>query len=349
MKSNLFITVLCLLLFAALGQAQQEAAIISLDQMLRSPMGQQMAKDELKQEIRLYWGGASEFSLTLLHDPKIRTAWGVSDELHQRIHGAVITSLNEIENHPEMQRLIKEMETLQDGNNLFSLNVDEKIQKKLAGVIEQMNTLATDLSNDTIRATLPPELKQKVQETLLASMPEMPIISLYAFEALNLTDTQKQRMKEIKKEFTPEFEKILEQYGQAHITLTNKFLAACDKQSGDASNTLEGIKAKLVAEDPEYKKIQDATIAKTQAFMIQFKTKVFDVLTDEQWKQLQELIDNPSEPAKIFREQWRKERSERKQAAPWLSDVDLWQPGGAIPEGYRQERNTKSRFPRGEN
>ena len=239
------------------------------------------------------------------------------------------------------------METLQGNIELFALNVEEKVLKDFEGINEKLSSLSAKIVREEMDKALPPELKQKVQETLLASMPEMPIISINAFEALNLTDAQKQRMEGIEKEFTPEFEKTLEQYGQAYVILTNKFLAACDKQSSNTSNTLESIKAKLAAEDPEYKKIQDETIAKTQAFTLQFKTKVFDVLTDEQWKQLQELIDNPSEPAKFFREQLKEYRDENKQSAPWLPDADLWKSGEGIPGEYRKERNSRSQFPRG--
>jgi len=99
--------------------------------------------------------------------------------------------------------------------------------------------------------------------------------------------------------------------------------------------------AKLATENPEYKKVIDETIAGSQAFTERFKTKMFDVLTDEQWTRFQELLDNPSEHAKNFREQLQKQRIDRKRSAPWLPNVDLWKIGEAIPETYRLERNTR--------
>ena len=341
MKNLLFITVACLCLLAVSAEPVQQR--ISLDQMLRSPMGQHMMQSEVKEEILYFWEqGVGDIAFVLLHKAEIRTAWGVSDERMQQINSSYETELKVIEEHPEMQKLMKELETLQDGVELFSPDVEEMILKDLANIMEKLNSLGADLSRKAMDNALPPELKQKTLAILLAIMPEMPIISPQMFEALDLTDTQKQRMAEIKKEFAPEFENTLEKYGQAYVTLTNKFFAETDKQSATSEIIdIEGTVAKLKAENPEYKKVMDDTIAGSQAFTERFKTKIFDVLTDEQWTRFQELLNNPSEHAKKFREQLREQRIDRKRSAPWLPNVDLWKIGDVIPETYRLERNKR--------
>ena len=89
---------------------------------------------------------------------------------------------------------------------------------------------------------------------------------------------------------------------------------------------------------------------------------MFDVLMDEQWNRLQELIDHPPEYALMFIKELREsfglvesEKSEEEGAegglspSVWLPGPGSWRPGDAIPEAYRQERNTRGNFPRPEN
>jgi len=75
---------------------------------------------------------------------------------------------------------------------------------------------------------------------------------------------------------------------------------------------------------------------------------MFDVLTDEQWMRLQGLIDNPPECAKTILNRARERRGEREQSGVWQPGPGFWRPGDPIPAQYRQERNTRSRFPRSE-
>jgi len=69
--------------------------------------------------------------------------------------------------------------------------------------------------------------------------------------------------------------------------------------------------------------------------------ELYDVLTDEQWDKLQNLVDNPPEYIKA----WLKVYSSRNQKQEeWQPGPDSWKPGDGIPESYRQERNER-RFP----
>jgi hypothetical protein len=67
--------------------------------------------------------------------------------------------------------------------------------------------------------------------------------------------------------------------------------------------------------------------------------KLFDVLTDEQWVRLQDLIDNPPEHAKALRERLRDYNEQAAQT--WQPSATPWMTGEAIPESYRQERNAR--------
>jgi Ni/Co efflux regulator RcnB len=79
------------------------------------------------------------------------------------------------------------------------------------------------------------------------------------------------------------------------------------------------------------------------------KVEMFDVLTDEQWNRMLNLIDNPPEHAKKIIAQMR-EKSEQESAyastEAWQPGPNSWKPGDPIPEGYRQQRQERGRFPR---
>jgi hypothetical protein len=62
-----------------------------------------------------------------------------------------------------------------------------------------------------------------------------------------------------------------------------------------------------------------------------------------QWDRFQELIDDPPDYIKA----WHKKLKEAaKEAGTWQPGPNSWQPGDPIPEGYRQQRQERGRFPR---
>ncbi|MCL2004702.1 MAG: hypothetical protein FWG73_00930 [Planctomycetaceae bacterium] len=85
-----------------------------------------------------------------------------------------------------------------------------------------------------------------------------------------------------------------------------------------------------------------------RALAMQFKVKMFDVLTDEQWERMQDLVDHPPEYINVFLKKVQENREKNARDASWQPGVDSWRPGDAIPEGYRWERNTRGGFPRGQ-
>ena len=91
-----------------------------------------------------------------------------------------------------------------------------------------------------------------------------------------------------------------------------------------------------------------------KAFITQFIAKMDDrnILTNEQWSHLQKLFDDPPQHAKIFFGEMTlfdtiSEARKKSDNNAESKDDGSWQPGDAIPEQYRQERNDRSRFPRG--
>ncbi|MCL2005351.1 MAG: hypothetical protein FWG73_04215 [Planctomycetaceae bacterium] len=231
---------------------------------------------------------------------------------------------------------------------------------------KRSDELMTIRLSDAFDNTLTPEQRQTMNEAFLASMSELPIVFPDMFEALDLTDTQKRQMGEIKKELDAEFEQTLDDFVAYQMMLRDMLIDEMGRQGIESIKTgvsreesamarsdfsqKTRIALNKLAEDREFKRIQDAIRSKTGAFSLQFKTRMFDVLTDEQWNRLQALTDNPPEHAKILLAHLKKQQGESGEtdggASGWAPGPDSWRPGVAIPEQYRRERNTRGGFPR---
>ena len=359
---SLLLSLLCLFLLSATGYAQPNFA-----ELRQSPMMQQSMKMGVKATLRSFWDGSGSGLMTigLLNIPEFRQAVGVSDEQYQEIQSAQMNIGAALQAHPEYQEIMAEMQAIQDPMDPLMHNADEETLNQFMNVQERVMPLVMEIQAETIDGLLTPEQREKTAEALLANMGEMPIISPDMFEILDLTDAQREQMEEIKKELEPAFEQLIEDFTESSVLVANKMFDEFEKQrileeldniGGDRQKMEEfgkksqEIVQKLAEDDPEFKRINDGMHTKGKTFAVQFQTKMFDVLTDEQWKRLQELTDNPPEHAKVLLAQLKKQRGETDDAAAsagsWQPGPDSWRPGVAIPEQYRQERNTRGSFPR---
>jgi len=363
MKSKLFLTVSCLLLFATLGQAQQEeqSATPSPEEIARlQALQTSFGKSFLESLVRQHWDNHQGLNHELQQafcDPDIRAAWGISEEQRRQIdaHAASkIEHINESMSGSITFSAVKNEET-GDINFTMALTDTNVTPEEMQSIAEKIMELTANVQLDAMNSTLTSEQWQKMNESLLANIGEMPIISPNMFVALDLTDAQKEQMEQIKKVLEPEFEKTLENWVNGELTLMEKMVEALKKEERTPRPSATKLRQELMVKDPEFKRIYEENQSKGKAFSTKFKTQMFDVLTDEQWARLQKLIDNPPEHALVFRKHLKKQRGETEESEAnekpgmWIPGPGAWQPGGtsAIPEGYRQERN--SRFPRGEN
>ena len=368
---RLLLSLLCLLFFAATDYAQPEEPQNEDEWIIRSPIGQETHKAGMKQMIHSFWNGQSAGMMVAmaLGNSEVRTAWDVSEEQYQQFRNTMSyvyspENPEAAEAIKEMGEMMAEMRAFQASESYLMENPDEEtiqkfidLQEKVMSSSEIINAFSISAVADVVENLLTPEQAQKVQETLLASMGEMPMFSPSIFEALNLTDAQRQEMGKIKEELEAEFENTLDDFVNTQLVLLRKVFDEYDKQEerkGFSREEQRALAKKLMAEDPEYKKIHETINSQRKTFVTQFKTRMFDVLTDEQWKRLQELTDNPPEHTKAFLKALRKslglgESETEKTDAGWQLGAGSWQPGDAIPETYRQERNTRGNFPRPEN
>jgi len=343
MKTKLvLIAVACLLFFSVMGHAS----------VIRSTRG------DHERPLRDFWHDIA-YNTQVMSDPEFRAIFGVSDEQHQKIRDVWLSAfqggelgIRDTPEYREREALARAIYEQHRNTGLLLdhllLRVDQETRDKYDALDDKVGLLRSIALSKAIDDILTSEQKQQIKEAQLANMAYMPIVSPSMFEALNLTDAQKQQMEKIKQEHEPEFEKHLNNFVNDRIASRRKLFEALDILFDTNKDTLGEQKMMQAAQairersldDPEHKKAREEHQSQGRAFAAKYKTLIFDVLTDEQWIRLQELIDNPPEHAKIYGEKL-KERMNR-------TEEGLWRPSSAIPEGYRIERGTRGRFPRGE-
>ena len=378
--TQIIITLLCLLLSAIVGQLN-----VALAQ--ESPQVQQ--DNERHQNIlRSTWDGRVAMISTeaLLRDPEFRAALGVTDNYYREIQTSVQNAVRNLPPPPELIELGQRRESayreafgrgqpqilmgsdpglpkLNELNEeqLKAFNRYEELQPKVDAILREIAFGADRRSIAAFEEALSPELKQQIQEAWLAAMDETSMFSPNWFEVLNLTDAQKQQMERIKKELEPELEKHLEIYGSNAAKILERVNAALrqpEAQREIADVGLNVFMRKFEAES-EHKKLLDESYASSKALATLFRTRMLEVLDEEQRKRLQVLFDNPPPHAQYLirrmrREQWgHYAEGENKKVdvstEVWVPGPDSWRPGDPLPESFLRERETKGNFPRQEN
>jgi len=282
----------------------------------------------------------------VLNDPDTREAWGVSDEQYEQLVDAERQSrrVQELRRNPEYRALDDATEEIMRQHvapqDVLMQNVDAKVLENLLTLWGKRASLSESIVSDALDKVMTQELKQKRDEMRLAKMSMFLFVSPGMFEVLTLTDTQRQQMRGIKKESEPEFKGLVEIYINLRRINANKIIDEIDRQGlSEEPEDRWSIQNKLMLEDPEFKKNYEKAGSLWKPFSTRFKIKLFDVLTDEQWTRMQDLVDNPPEHVKATRFRREREMPQRTALDPSLS---ILRPSGeAIPEEYRQARNAR--------
>ena len=379
---QIFITLLFLLFLVIAGLSEiaraQESSKVQQD------------KERHKEISRFFWdrGGASISTEALLRDAEFRAALGVSDEYYQKIQTSASNAVGRLADDLEYQKLNQESDELfrvlwgvEPGWNSAiterelerARNADPEVIRRANEVGQRLESMrqeylagSSERHTAAIEDALLPEIKQKIREAHLAAMGEMSTFSPRLFEALYLTDAQKQQMERIKKGLEPELEKHLEIYGNNAAKILERVNAALsrpDVQRSIADNG-QGAFLRKLQEEPEHKKLLDESYASSKAFATLFRTRMSEILTKVQREHLQLLIDNPPPHAwyliqRLRRENWgqykevESDSSESKKAGGekdiWVPGPDSWKPGDPLPPGVVLPEKPPGSFPREEN
>ena len=268
---------------------------------------------------------------------------------------------------PVLDQMLTEHEPLNEEmrKDPYGENTSPEVMRVYLDGLRDLTAYYLAETHKDVENTLTPEQMQKVRESELALMSEIPILNPSMFYSLNLTDKQKEQMEAIKITFEPVFEQIVEELvemedaiGMARLDLFEVVGIKYD-ENGQAVDE----NGKSLRHDPEAmqkkkslleKKMQENTELQARikrindrasSFMRDFKFKMYDVLTDEQLIALQRMINNPSPHIKKLRDRLQKERVER-QKDDWQPGVNSWRPGDPIPAEYIEQRQQRKRFPR---
>ena len=321
---HVFITLSCLLLLVMAGQSDAVRA-------------QLLDREWHKTNFRAGWDGgrgaiwSNEQVLQL--NPGFRAALGISDEYYEEILSKAYAGT--VGENPEYRKANQEYEEafrVLTGSEPYM----NTAYRRLAGDEEAFNRLekagarksfmeqefqarrGLGHRTGTFEDALSPELKQKILEAQLAAAIEESNISLPTLfiKTLNLTESQREGVERIKKELEPEFEKYLEIFANNRVLgfeRSDAMRSQRPQRPFVPFNTREEFKEwwrknheesmtynREFREDPEYKRLEDEINASRKALITLFRTRVFEILTDEQRKQLQDLIDNPPPHARYF-------------------------------------------------
>ena len=338
------LTAMMMLGLTTTGFAQPIGVTISLPD--------EMAKVGTRALNRATWNGSLSTTLGLLEHPGFREAWDISGEQYQQI--TAIQRDREYRSSPEYLEIEAEMDKQLNEPPLRGADERTRMDKFLE-CQEKLSAIGWESRGNALDSFLTAEQKQKIREFELVNMSNWRFISFHSFEAFDLTDAQRQELEAIKKEFEPEFERQLQDFvnredldNQMHRMVKAEF----ERQGGGdykEFNARQGIiRAKMQAENPEFNRMHEKMVAERELFAVQFRTKMFDVLTDEQWDRFQELLDNPPDYINAWRKRLKEAEEAAKKAGAWQPGPGSWRPGDPIPEQYRQQRNERRRFPRTE-
>jgi uncharacterized protein (DUF1778 family) len=300
-----------------------------------------------------------------------REGIGVSEEQAKKIDEAMCENF---ENLKPIHNELAKLEAVHP-NSLFADNVPEDAQTKYFELQAKMQEIMGENKIAIANESFTSEQMKKINEFQISFMSEFPIVSPGIFEALDLTDAQKKQLGDIKKAMEPEFEKFADTWVKGETLFEQKLLHELEEKLKDVTDPEEFVKigreimANLDKPDSECQQELREKLESARELADKIKIKMFDVLTDKQWDRMVQLVDNPPEYAKKAIAEFRKMlgrggdeadesktndgktdagKTEEAKPSEWTPGPNSWKPGDPIPESYRQERNTRSRFPRTE-
>ena len=328
-----------------------------------SPAIQQARKKSMNDYVIDCWNDNASIiqMMNILGDDNLREGLGISMEQSQKIQDARrhVSSLSFVDgrmvaNDPDIQLIWDEKSKLGDP---YAENTSEETRTKIFELERMFSETVAKKQQNIINENLTPDQLQRVNEFQISAMSEIALASPGMFEALDLSDTQREQLGDIKKELDAEFEELMDRRGDVRMKSSEKLTDEMDKLQdvlvGVAPNSEEWMRLtkdvgiKVAKANPDIWREMVEIEKSIASFSNKLKVRMFDVLNDEQWARLQDLIDNPPNYVKRWLTQGR-EANKRAQSLfdEWTPGPNSWQPGDPIPEEYRQKRNEKRNFPR---
>ena len=331
-------------------------------EMMRSPVFQQAQRNAAKQVMNSFWNGdgADLMAMGLLHDDETREGIGVSREQQQKIQDATHSMYQDMVNDPRIKPLQEEMNKLmlETPGGPFGGDASEETQKRFVELqmeiqLKMQETMLERMTN-VVTENLTSDQLKKVKEFQISMMGEFPIVSPNMFEALDLSDAQKQQLIGIKKELQPEFERNMDRMIDVQMKFTDARQDELEKLQDitnpeERQKLLGNLAENVRKSNPELQREMNEMMESGKGFANQLKFKMFDVLTDEQMERMAQLINNPPDYAKKMVAKIRKlmgnDDSPTNASGEWKPNANSWKPGDPIPAEYLEQRQER-RFPK---
>lgn len=356
------LSVLAVLIFAPSPSAADDMEPFLKE--MRSPRWPLWQEAQERPGYRALWNGQGNWLATrIMLRSGSDAELGLSEEQNERL--AFLRKDNEIgrelliqkhrEGDPELLAADALAKAAVPADDPYFERATEEQKRAFVAANEQYFLLADRYKEEAVAETLTPEQMLKVQTLKLQLLPEMGLALPAMFEPLGLSEDQKEQMAAIKKELEPEFEKMVDEamaLRREYFTLLAADFVAVAKDkpidSGEAMNRMMMESAmKVMKDDKLMKKFRDHA-EKGRKFAGALKSRLMNVLSDEQLDRMQELIDKMPEFAKARLTGMRKAREEREKQDMWMPGPETWRPGDGTPKDFK-ERRRKGGFPGGGN
>lgn len=306
--------------------------------------------------LRAQWNGKNtrKSIAPLLNNKDFQTALELSEEQMQQLdfmtskHGSMGHWYRaKAKDDPELQARLDEMRAIQEGDHHLEKATPEQL-RRYAEIQEEITYYYHEESHNDFEKILTPEQLRSVHEMEIALLPELGIMNPGMFEALDLTEEQKEKLETVKEELKKDFEDLIE----ASLKVQNEIkdiLHEAIKGSED-TGSYEGFTKAMnkAAQDGKVREkveqIRLKYMERGRQLMSRLKIKMLDVLTVEQLDRMQKLIDHPHDFLAKFLKQIRSRRELAEKAGQQPQGLDSWRPGDPIPEEYLKERKARQ-FP----
>jgi hypothetical protein len=232
---------------------------------------------------------------------------------------------------------------------LFERATDEQKNAYVAALADALGLFIDEVQAD-INETLTPEQMLKVRKLELQLMPEIGLPFPSMFEPLDLTDEQKKQMNTVTDEMKAEFDRLITE-GAAlrgeRMKKSAEILETLYKEKHFDSRE-EFLKAKKEADQKSFKdkslqERQKKLDERGKKFVTLLKSRLMNVLTDEQLDKMQRILDDSPEFVKNVLAEMKKQRKTNEKSGQYVPGPDSWRPGDGTPKSFKANRKAANK------
>jgi hypothetical protein len=199
-----------------------------------------------------------------------------------------------------------------------------------------------------IQETLSPEQMLQVRKLEMQLMTELGIPFPSMFDPLDLTEEQKEELKEIADELKAEFDSLTREAAALHAEQRMSAMKLLEEMSFDSMEEFNKARSDAILRyvPTEAMRKRAADLQEWgKKLVATLQTRLMDVLTDEQLDKMQKILDETPEFVKRILARLKADRAEQEKSPTFVPGPNSWRPGDPVPSQFKEERR-RSRFPR---